>query len=244
MKKIISIISILAIMVQLCSCNLDVSELMRMDVADIANSALETVTEVKRYEKKIGDEKIDYEKMIGGFEESPLNVFELTVGECDVPGASIWIEENGGSTYSSDEGVVAVNKYGKVTAIGRGEAYVVIVSPISDSMYEVYKYVVYGEVPEADHSHLPEIPGIDFAGEIRSFEEDPLNTKELRMEQADSPTAAIWAKNGGKCYTSDPDVVTVDSNGTVSAEGEGTAYVVITSGVGNMFQIYKYKVKC
>ena len=45
-----------------------------------------------------------------------------------------------------------------------------------------------------------------------SFEGDTLNTKALRIEQADSPTAAVLAKSGGKCYTSDASVVTVVSN--------------------------------
>lgn len=249
MKKIIAIVIILVTMVQCCSCSIDLSDLEVESIAEIANKALHGIADrdtMETYvdEKESSEKSIKFEKMIAGFEESPLNVFELTLGENHVPGAAIWIEKTGGPTYSGAPDVVTVNKYGKVTAVGKGEAFVVIVSPISDAMYQVYKYVVYGEVPEADLSRLPVIDGIDFEKEIENFEETPLNTKTLKVDQADSPTAAIWAQNGGKCYTSDDSVVAVDSNGTVSAVGEGTAYVIIKSGIGNMFEMYKYKVKC
>lgn len=186
----------------------------------------------------------DYRSMIDSFVPSTLNVFELTVGEAHSPGAAIWLDGVGGGYYSDNDSVVTVNKYGKVTAVGRGSAHVVIVSPIGNgSMYQVYRYDVYGEVPDADLSKLPTIDGIDFSAEIEAFEEDPLNTFELKIEQTHSPTASVWAKNGGKCYTSDEDVVMIDPNGTVTAVGEGTAYVIITSSVGDMFQIYKYQIK-
>ena len=186
----------------------------------------------------------NYASMIATFESTALNVFELTVGESHVPGAAIWLDGVGGGYYSDNETVVTVNKYGKVTAVGKGSAHIVIVSPIGEgSMYQVYRYDVFVEVPDADLSRLPEIEGIDFASEIEAFEEGPLNTFELKLDQAHSPTAALWTHSGGKCYTSDPSVVTVGQNGTVSANGEGTAYVIITSGVGNMFEIYKYKIK-
>ena len=43
-------------------------------------------------------------------------------------------------------------------------------------------------------------------------------------------------------YKSDSSVVSVSGNGTVTAIGKGTAYVVIKSNVGNMFEICKYVV--
>ena len=75
------------------------------------------------------------------------------------------------------------------------------------------------------------------------FASTPLNTKELHVGEAHTPTASVWAQNGGTCYTSDAKVVSVAPNGAVTAKARGTAYVVIKSGIGNMFEMYKYIVK-
>lgn len=92
-----------------------------------------------------------------------------------------------------------------------------------------------------DTSGLPEIPGVDFAYEIENFVSTPLNTTTLKVGEGHTPTAAVWAKNGGSCYTSDASVVEVAKNGNVFAKGAGTAYVVIT-GIGSMYDVYKYEV--
>ena len=186
--------------------------------------------------------KIDYNKMIDGFVADSLNTFELTIGEEHSPTAQVWIQGGGKgtTTYSSDEKVVTINEAGKVTAVGEGSAYVVITAQFG-AMHEVYRYDVYA--PEADLSHLPVIEGFDFAGQIATFSSTALNTKELHKGESHTPVAAVWAQNGGACYTSDANVVTVAPNGAVTANQRGTAYVVIKSAVGNMFEMYKYIVK-
>ncbi len=191
----------------------------------------------------VGEEKeLDYEAIIDSFVESGLNTFELYIDETHAPNATVWLKNGMGSVYTSDEGVVAITELGKVTAVGEGTAYVII-GAMGNSMYEVYRYDVYSKSPEADLSKLPEIDGVDFAKEIGMFNSTPLNTKELKVGQAHSPTASVWAQSGGKCFTSDSSVVTIAENGTVTAQDRGTAYVVITSGIGSMFEIYKYIVK-
>lgn len=186
--------------------------------------------------------ELDYDEIIESFVESPLNTFELYIDDAHAPTATVWLKNGMGSVYTSDENVVTVTKLGKVTAVGEGSAYVIIAG-MGNLMYEVYRYDVYAKAPEANLSNLPEIEGVDFLNEIENFNSNHLNTKELKVGGTHSPTASVWAQNGGQCYTSDASVVTVSSNGTVSAQGRGTAYVVITSGVGSMFEICKYIVK-
>jgi hypothetical protein len=110
-------------------------------------------------------------------------------------------------------------------------------------MYQVYRYDVYGAVADADLSDLPTIDGIDFANEIKNFNSTKLNTYELKVGEGHSPTASVWTKTGGECFTSDDSVVTVNSSGNVFAQGKGTAYVIIKASLGDMFEIYKYVVK-
>ena len=188
---------------------------------------------------------LDYDKMIDSYVQSPLNTFKLTVGEAHSPTASVWLQKGSskGTAYSSDENVVTVSEYGKVAAVGAGSAYVVITG--LGGMFEVYRYDVYEKAPEADLSNLREIEGIDLAKEIELFNSTSLNTVTLKKGETDTPTASVWAKAGGPCYTTDASVVTVDKNGNVTAVGVGTAYVVIRSSIStsNMFEMYKYIVK-
>lgn len=184
-----------------------------------------------------------YNDMIDEFVPSSLNTFELTIGDTHAPDARMWLQSGNGTTYSSDENVVTVTDGGKVTAVGEGSAYVVITATKDGKMYMVYRYDVYGKATEADLSNLPTIDGVDFATEIANFNSTPLNTYELKVSATHSPTASLWAQSGGECYTSDESVVTVNTSGNVTAVGKGTAYVIITSGVGRMFEIYKYIVK-
>jgi len=188
----------------------------------------------------IENEQNDYDDIIDSFVSDKLNTFELTVGDTHAPGAKLWLESGDGSVYTSDESVVTVTDLGKVTAVGEGTAYVII-GAMNQSMYEVYCYHVYEEAPEADLSNLPQIEGIDFKAEIDNFAESDLNTYTVKIGEVHQPTASVWA-NGDNCYTSDASVVTVAGNGTVTAVGKGTAYVIIKSQIGNMFEIYKYVV--
>lgn len=191
--------------------------------------------------KKVGMRNdLDYEKIIDSFVPDSLNTFELTVGEAHAPQAKVWLKSGGGSVYTSDENVVTVTELGKVTAISEGTAYVVIGSP-GNGLHAVYCYHVYDLAPEADLSNLPQIEGVDFEEEIANFAESDLNTYVMKIGDNHMPTASVWA-NGDNCFTSDESVVTVAGNGNVTAVGRGTAYVIIKSSIGNMFQIYKYVV--
>lgn len=184
--------------------------------------------------------ELDYDAIIDSFVSDELNTYELTLGEAHAPQATLWLKSGDGSVYTSDENVVTVTDLGKVTAVGEGTAYVIIAAE-GNEMYQTYCYHVYDAAPEADLSNLPQIDGVDFKGEIESFEESELNTYTLKIGDKHEPTATVWA-NGDNCFTSDASVVTVAGNGTVTAVGRGTAYVIIKSSVGDMFKIYKYVV--
>lgn len=190
--------------------------------------------------KLSGKKELDYEAIIDSFVSDELNTYELTVGEAHAPQAKLWLKSGDGSVYTSDENVVTVTDLGKVTAVGEGTAYVIIAGT-GNEMYQTYCYHVYDVAPEADLSNLPQIDGVDFRGEIENFAESELNTYTLKIGDKHEPTAAVWA-NGDNCFTSDASVVSVAGNGTVTAVGRGTAYVIIKSSVGDMFDIYKYVV--
>lgn len=81
----------------------------------------------------------------------------------------------------------------------------------------------------------------DFADKVISdFVSDKLNTYNLDIGDTHKPTAALWAEAGGYVYSSDPNVITISSGGKVTAVGNGTAYVIISSKSLNMYEVYKY----
>lgn len=83
--------------------------------------------------------------------------------------------------------------------------------------------------------------GFDFDSVIPEFVESPLNTNELRIGETHVPSAAIWTTGGmATCYSSNENVVTIEADGTVTAVGEGSAYVAIESM--GMYEVYKYTV--
>ena len=83
--------------------------------------------------------------------------------------------------------------------------------------------------------------GFDFETAIAEFSSNSLNTFTLEVGKTHTPTAAVWAQQGGaSCYSNDESVVTVSKDGTVTAVGEGTAYVAIDTGT--MYELYCYKV--
>lgn len=85
--------------------------------------------------------------------------------------------------------------------------------------------------------------GIDYQKMIDSYVEDSFNTEDLVIGEDDAPSARVWLKDGkGTVYTSDENVVTVSDLGKVTAVGEGSAFVVITTNRGKMFEVYKYNV--
>ena len=83
--------------------------------------------------------------------------------------------------------------------------------------------------------------GFDFDSAIAEFEPNAFNSSALKVGATDKPQAYIWLQNGGNIYTSDESVVTVAADGTVTAVGEGTAYVAIVAATG-MSDLYRYDV--
>lgn len=83
--------------------------------------------------------------------------------------------------------------------------------------------------------------GFDFETAIAEFKSTPLNTIALEVGETHTPTAAIWAEHGSAtCYSNNESVVTVSKAGTVTAVGEGAAYVAIDTGA--MYELYCYNV--
>ncbi len=205
---------------------------------------------------------VKWDEYINSFVENSLNTFELYVDDNHKPSAAVWVQGgNADRVYSDNTDVVTVSPYGVVTAVGEGEAHVVIKG--LGNMHEVYLYKVFGYQPEAESSKLPEaepseppaadlsnLPALhsqDFATLIENFSESSLNTHTLEVGDTYSPGETVWVLNGYEeyCHTSDEDVVTVSPYGKVTAVGRGTAYVVIESPVsgGSMYGIHKIYVK-
>ncbi len=88
------------------------------------------------------DKELDYDAIIDSFVPDSLNTFELSVGDTHKPNAAVWLQGSGGAVYSSDESVVTVTELGKVTAVGQGSAYVIIVG--GGRMNACYRYDVVG----------------------------------------------------------------------------------------------------
>lgn len=83
--------------------------------------------------------------------------------------------------------------------------------------------------------------GFDFDTAIAEFKSTPVNTIALKVNETHTPTAALWAQQGmATCYSNNESVVTVSKDGTVTAVGEGTAYVAIDAGA--MYELYCYNV--
>lgn len=83
--------------------------------------------------------------------------------------------------------------------------------------------------------------GFDFESALEDFVSSKLNTYTLEVGEKHAPGASVWAQGGGAtCHSSDESVVTVSAGGTVTAVGEGTAYVAIDTG--HMYDMYRYDV--
>ncbi len=76
---------------------------------------------------------------IDTFAETALNTSYLSVGDKHTPGAAVWLQ-GGGFVYSTDEAVIVVSTTGTATAVGTGEAFVVIQTSVG--MYSIQKYIV------------------------------------------------------------------------------------------------------
>ena len=98
----------------------------------------------------------DYQKMIDSFVPNSFNTKELAVGEVDGPKARIWLQNGTGTVYTSNDKVVTVSELGKVTAVGPGQAYVVITGN-GTAMFEVYQYTVVGSKEEKKKQSMVQI---------------------------------------------------------------------------------------
>ncbi len=111
---------------------------------------------------------------------------------------------------SSDETVVKVDENGNIEAVGEGEATVTVKSEDNPNVKKEIKVTV--KVPVTEIT----------AADDFSFELD--ETRNLEAKVNDDAT------NKGLIYeTSNPGVVKVDNDGNVTAVGEGTAIITITS---------------
>lgn len=82
----------------------------------------------------------------------------------------------------------------------------------------------------------------DFEAAIADFVETPLNTKTLKVGDTHSPLGSTWMGSPGvECYVSDPNVITVNNKGIVTAVGEGTAYIAFVPSE-HMYEITCYKI--
>lgn len=133
MRKVILLITVLAIILA-SGCQQIVGSLGRSPIGtgDVPEADLSNLPYI---------EGIDFAYEIEYFNSTMLNTFTLKVGDSHTPTAAIWAHEEG-QCFSSDESVVFVAKNGNVFAKGRGTAYVIIKSSVSNDMFEIYKYVV------------------------------------------------------------------------------------------------------
>ena len=147
------------------------------------------------------------------------NSAELEAGDTLVLTAEILPEEADQSVTweSSDPDVASVDENGTVTAISEGTATITATSDADDSLYDSCVITVPGtEEPEV----LPESIALN------------QNTAELEAGDTLALTAEILPEGADQSVTwesSDPDVASVDENGTVTAISEGTATITATS---------------
>ncbi len=81
---------------------------------------------------------------------------------------------------------------------------------------------------EPDLSDLPEIEGIDFEAEIEDFAEDSFNVHYLKEDEKVKHQHELFARTlEAQAYSSDESVATISDNGTITAKGKGTAYVML-----------------
>lgn len=140
--KVFACVMVFVMMVSFAGCsNADFSESVPTGTVtefDIGNSLEDLLPDATSETHRT----FTYEEMIDSFVPDALNCFDLKVGESHKPQAALWLQGGSGEVYSSDENVVTVSALGKVTAVGEGEAYVVI---SIGSLFQVMRYTVTAE---------------------------------------------------------------------------------------------------
>lgn len=142
MKKLIAVTMVLVLMVSFAGCGAVDKYL------DLAGGVVENMENVQTQQNRFFDlieeqlqprPSFSYEEMIDSFVPSLSNCWDLEVGDSHKPNAACWLTNGRGDVYSSDETVVTVSKLGKVTAVGEGEAYVIITG---STLFQVMHYTV------------------------------------------------------------------------------------------------------
>ena len=174
-----------------------------------------------------GKPRFDFDAAIAEFKSDSENTFALEVNEnVDLQRVnSVFIKlpiesQKDIMYYSSNESVVTVSKDGIVTAVGEGTAYVAV---DEGGTQKLYCFNVYAKGK----------PRFDFDAAIAEFKSDSENTFALEVNKNKHlPYIGIIVEYPHviRYYSSDESVVTVSQSGTVTAVGEGTAYVAVDKG--------------
>ena len=110
------------------------SEENEKKIEEAGKEVMESINKMKEQRER----QHSFEELIESFVPDGLNSYTLCIGQEHKPMAAAWLS-SGGEVYTSDADVVTVSDLGKVTAVGEGQAYVVI---CLGSMYQVYMYTV------------------------------------------------------------------------------------------------------
>ena len=110
------------------------SEENREKIEESGKEIMESINNLKEQRQR----QHSFEELIESFVPDGLNTYAMSIGQEHKPMAAAWLS-SGGEVYTSDANVVTVSELGKVTAVGEGQAYVVI---CLGSMYQVYRYTV------------------------------------------------------------------------------------------------------
>ncbi len=164
-----------------------------------------------------------FEKIIIDVEdvEAEKTEFELEPGQTDEIKITVTPDNatNKEVTYeSSDESVVKVDENGKITAVGEGTATITVTSKDDPTKTETVTVTVKTPEPE-------KVPVEDVEAEKTEIELEPGETDEIKITVTPND-----ATNKEVTYeSSDENVVKVDENGKITAVGEGTATITVTS---------------
>lgn len=144
MKKLIAVTMVLVLMVSFVGCGavdkyLDLAGGVAENMKNVLAQQDQILGMVQEQLQSQSQPSFSYEEMIDSFVPNWQNCCELEIGDIHKANGAVWLPGGMGTVYSSDESVVTVSSLGKVTAVGEGEAYVVITS---GSLFQVTRYTV------------------------------------------------------------------------------------------------------
>ena len=160
--------------------------------------------------------------VIYGYFKKPVESVEfiggdITIGKDETEKLNVYVKPEDATIKdllyeSSDESVVTVDKYGNITAVGEGTATITVTSKDDPSKSDTITVTVKIPVEEL------------------TVDKTEIN---LNKDDTDKITATVIpdeATNKEIIYeSSDASVVTVDENGNVTAVGEGSATIIVSS---------------